>query len=261
MRRLKKIFVLGLGCFCVNFCDAIHSLRSKKLSVLPPLTSAQLGEVVQKLKVANNLECAFVFNLKTTTGKKSETIGGKFYSQQNSDGMNLRFNLGNQSFLFLGNSNGEILCSEKLKKITSADPLQPGHLLNFADILMPFLDYKTYEYRNSKRVQGRNTHIIRFKELAGQSIDIAYDPAYEAILRVEYFDEKEKLIRTFKLLNFKKSQHTWLMKSIEIEDVSNKITTQLTIEKVVVEQILPPMIFDKNSLEKNFVDPLVYAAF
>jgi hypothetical protein len=259
--RPNKIFLLGLSCFCGNLCDAIPTLRQKKLSSLSPLTSIQLGEVIQKLKAISNLKCAFVFTLKTTTGKKSETVEGKFFSQQNSGGIDLRFNFGNQSFLSPGNSNGEILCSEKLKKMTSSDPLQPGHLLNFADILMPFLDWKTYEYRNSKRVQGRNTHIIRFKELAGQRVDVAYDPKFEAILQVEYFDEKEKLVRTFKLLNFKKAKNTWLMKSIEIEDVSNKITTQLTIEKVVVEENLPLAIFDKNSLEKSFVDPLVYAAF
>ncbi|MDR1906807.1 MAG: outer membrane lipoprotein-sorting protein [Puniceicoccales bacterium] len=255
-----KLFVtFFLSFFSVIFCEAIPTARHKKSPSLSPITAQQLLEVTQKLRATNGLNCAFVFDLKTTRNRKTETKEGRFYSQQNSDGTNLRLDFGAQVFLSLGVSKDQIFCSEPSKKMTLNDPLQSDHLLTFSDILMPFLE-KSAEYRHSKRVQGRNTHIIRFKE-QGQIIDIAYDPAFEAILQVEYRDEKEKLLRTFKLLNFKKTQNMWLMKSIEIKDVSSDTTTQLVIKKVAVGQVIPPSIFDKNTLSKPPADNLVYTNF
>jgi hypothetical protein len=231
-------------------------MRRKKS--LESLTSQQVAEVIQKLKISQGLNCAFIFDLKTTIGKKIETEEGTFYSQQNANGIKLRFNFGSRSFLSLGKSDNEIFGSEQAIKMTT--PLRPGHLLSFADILMPFLDWNSYEYRYPKRAQGRDTHIIRFKEKT-ELVDIAYDPAFEAILQFERFDEKEKLLRTFKLLNFKKVQNMWLMKSIKIKDVPNNITTQLTIKKVAVGQTIPAGIFDKNTLKTPPEDHLVYTNF
>ncbi|MDR2372129.1 MAG: outer membrane lipoprotein-sorting protein [Puniceicoccales bacterium] len=238
---------------------AIPNVRHRKS--LEPLTAQQVAEVVQKLKTFQGLNCAFIFDLKTTIGKTTETEEGKFYSQQNTNGVKLRFNFGNRSFLSLGKSDGEIFCSEQSVKMTLDTPIWPGHLLNFADILMPFLDWNSYEYRHPKRIQGRNTHIVRFKESTGRFVDIAYDPTFEAILRFEYLDEKEKLLRTFKLLNFKKIQNMWLMKSIEIKDVPSNTTTQLIVKKVAVDQTISVNLFDKNTLGKPPEDCLNYTNF
>jgi hypothetical protein len=254
--RMIKFIVIFLSCFSATFCGAVPMSRPKKSS-LSPLTAQQLSEVVRKLKATNGLNCAFIFDLKTTKNKKTEMKERKIYSRQNSDGINLRFNFGDRAFLLSRSSNDEIFSSEKLINMKVDTPLLPEHLLSFADIVMPFLEGNC-ECRHSKRVQGRNTHIIRFKG-TGRIIDIAYDPAFEVILQVEYFDEKEKLLRTFKLLNFKKIQNTWLMKSIEIKDISADTTTQLIIKKVAVEQTIPENIFDKNSLEKP--DTLSYVGF
>jgi hypothetical protein len=228
---------------------------------LESLNTQQLTEVVQKLKAFRGLNFALVFNLKTTIGKKTEVEEGRVYSQQNTDGIKLRFHFSDRSFLSRGRSDSEIFCSEQSTKITLDTPLRQGHLLNFADILMPFLDWNLYEYRHSKRVQGRNTHIIRFKETAGRLVDIAYDPAFEVILQCEYLDEKEKLLRTFKLLDFKKIQDIWLMKTIEIKDVPNNTVTQLTVKEVAVGQTIPANIFDRDTLGKSLEDHLVYTSF
>jgi hypothetical protein len=249
---------------------AIPSARHKKSSSLSPLTTQQLHETVQKLKVSNGLNCAFIFGLKTTVAKTKEKEErtkdkmkekeeGKLYSQQDSNGVKLRLDFDDRSFLCLGKSDDEIFCSEQSIKMTRDTPVCQGHLLSFADILMPFLEWQSCEYRHSKRVQGRNTHIIRFKGTTGQLVDIAYDPVFEAILQFEYLDEKEKVQRTFKLLDFKKIQGVWLMKSIEIKDVPSNATTQLTIERVALEQTIPASTFDKNNLAKPSTDHLTYA--
>jgi hypothetical protein len=255
--RVSKILALLLCVWSVT-CYGRPSPRQKKLS---PLTATQLTEVVQKLKNTNYLNCAFIFDLKTTNNKKTESQEGKFYASQNVDGANLRFNFGNRSFLSLGKTKDQIFCSDKSTKMTLDAPLQSAHVLNFSDILMPFLGNKNYEYRTTRRVEGRDTHIIRFKESTGERVDIAYDPKFEVILQVEHFDKNEKLIRTFKLLNFKKTQNIWLMKSIEIKDVIHSITSRLTIKRVAVKQIIPAILFDENSLDKSLTDNLVYVDF
>ncbi|MDR1590601.1 MAG: outer membrane lipoprotein-sorting protein [Puniceicoccales bacterium] len=259
--KTLKFWALSLILGFAAIGEVFSATRHKKSPLLASLAGQQLLETIQKLKASNGLNCAFIFDLKTTVGKKTERKEGKFYAQQNSNEIKLRFNFGNHSFLALGKSDDEIFCSEKSIKMTLDMPIQREHLLSFSDILLPFLDEKSCEYRHSKRVQGRNTHIIRFKEMTGRLIDIAYDPGFEAILQIEYFDEKEKLLRTFKLLNFKKAQGMWLMKSIEIKDIPNNTTTQLTIKKVAIGQAIPSNIFDKNGLEKPPVDNLVYTNF
>jgi hypothetical protein len=251
-----KFIVVFLSYLAAVFCGAVPLSRQKKSS-LAPLTAQQLAEVVLNLKATNGLNCAFIFDLKTTKNKKVETMEGRFYSRQSTNGVSLRFNFGSRSFLSLGGSANEIFCSEKSVSMGLDTPILAEHLLSFADILMPFLD-RNCEYRQPKRVQGRNTHIIRFRETTEQIAEIAYDPVFEAILRVERFDQRENLLRTFKLLNFKKIKSTWFMKTIEIKNTSDGTTTQLTIKKVAVEQTIPESIFDKNSLGKPFVDTLSY---
>jgi hypothetical protein len=219
-----------------------------------------MAEVVQKIKGTNHLECAFVFDLRTTLGEKTENREGQFYSRKNGDAVDLHFRFGDESFLFLGGAGGGIFCSEKSRQLKSDDPVQTGHLLNFADISMPFLENRDCEYRCCRRVQGRNTHIIRFKMEEGKAVDIAYDPGFEAVLQIEYFDGKGELVRSFKLLNFKKFQNIWLMKSLEIRDIPKKITTRLTIKKVATGT-MPTTVFDRDSFWKTIPDGLVYGDF
>jgi hypothetical protein len=255
MRR-KEILTLVLMGWGGAFCSVVWAVRHKKL---PPLTPAQVTEVVQKLQ-ASHLNCALIFDLKTTSGKKIETKEGKLFAQQNGNETNLRFEFGEQSFLALGKTDDKIFCSQNSPKIGINDPLLPGHPLNFSDILMPFLDNSVAEYRDERRVQGRNVHIIRFKETSGRFIDIAYDPKFEVILQVERFEGQGNLTRTFKLLNFKKAQNGWFMKSIEIRDIASATTSQLTVKEVAVGQPVPASIFDVKNLEKpaetslNFID-------
>jgi hypothetical protein len=229
--------------------------RQRKLLPLP--TPQQITEIVKKLK-ANTMECAFVFDLKTTTGKKTETKTGKFYFQRNDQVTNLRFDFANQSFLSLKEAKGEVFCSGKVTKMRWDDPIQEGHLLSFSDVLMPFLE-SGGEYCCQNRVQGRNTHIIRFKEDQGRVVNIAYDPVFEVVLQVEHFDEKGQCVRTFKLLEFKKAQGTWFMKTIEIK--SHDITSQLIIKKIALKQAIPAAIFNKNTLEQPNEDRLTYIDF
>ncbi|MDR2201103.1 MAG: outer membrane lipoprotein-sorting protein [Puniceicoccales bacterium] len=255
--KFNRVLVLTFLCCLGSFPAAAHISRQKKLS---PLTPQQMEEAIQKIRETNRFECAFIFDLKTTFGKEIENKEGRFYSRKNGDVLDLRFHFSEGSFLFLGGLGGGIYCSEGSPPLQTDDPIQARHLLNFSDILMPFLGNKDYEYRCNRRVQGRNTHIIRFKMEKGKAIDIAYDPAFEAVLQIEYFDEREELMRIFKLLNFKKFQDIWLMKSVEIRNVPGKITTRLTIKKVATGTI-PTAIFDKNSLGKDLRDRLIYGDF
>ncbi|MDR0590873.1 MAG: outer membrane lipoprotein-sorting protein [Puniceicoccales bacterium] len=181
-------------------------------------------------------------------------------------GRPLKFGCNKQSFLALRKPNDKIFCSQNSPAIGPNDPILAGHPLKFNDILIFFLEDSILngsaaEYRGERRVSGRNVHIIRFKKTNGQAIDIAYDPKFEVILQVEYFDGQGILTRTFKLLNFKKAQNEWFMKSIEIKDVTNAITSQLTVKKVAAGQTIPPNIFDVKNLEKPAEDPLIYINF
>jgi hypothetical protein len=245
--RKKEILTLVLMGWGWIFCSMVWAVRHKKL---PPLTPAQVIEVVQKLK-AGHLNCALNFDLKTTDGKKIEIKEGKLFAQQNGNETSLRFDFGEQSFWAQRKPDSEVFRFEIFPPIGLDDLLLPGHLLNFSDILMPFLYNSVAEYRDERRVQGRNVYIIRFREANGRCIDAAYDPKFEVILQLEYFNGQGNLTRTFKLLNFKKAQNEWFMKSIEIRDIASATTTQLTVKKVAIGQPIPPSIFDINPLEKS----------
>jgi hypothetical protein len=240
-----EIFALLLLCGGGVFCGVAQGVRHGKLL---PLTQP-LTEVMQELELASHFNGAATFDLKTTNGKKSETVEGKFFTRQNGTETNVRITFDGQSFLVSGKTGDKIFCSKNAPKIGRDDPIQAGHLLTFSDILMPFLHGGTYECRGERRVLGRNTHIIRCKDASGRAIDIAYDPKIKTILQVEHFDGGGKLVRTLKLLNFKKTQGVWLVKSMEIRDVVSGATSQMTLKRVVLEQLLPADIFSENSLE------------
>jgi hypothetical protein len=82
--EMKLFFAFFLSCFAMICCNAAPALRHKKLS---PLDPQELSEVVQNLR-SMRLECAFVFNLKTTKNKKVETEEGRFYFQKVSNKVN-----------------------------------------------------------------------------------------------------------------------------------------------------------------------------
>ncbi|MDR1366740.1 MAG: outer membrane lipoprotein-sorting protein [Puniceicoccales bacterium] len=255
MMKWIRLFAIFLNCFAAVFCNAAPALRHKKLL---PLDPKAVNETIKELK-QTRVECALGFGLSTKKDRKTETKEGRCYFRKNSDGAYLLLKFGDQVFLSFGPPNGEIFCSDPSKKITPNDPVQSDHLLCFSDILMLFLEWDSYEYLHPERVQGRNTHIFRFKT-TGQVVEIAYDPVYGIILQVKYFDEKGKLLRIFNLLDLKKVQDTWFIKSIEVRDVPSNVTTQLMVKEVALEQPIPTDIFDKNALGKPFVDRLVYTS-
>ena len=82
-------------------------------------------------------------------------------------------------------------------------------------------------------------------------VEVALEPEFNSILKVERFDSQQKLLHTFQLLNFKKVQSEWIANKVEIKEPTDNISTTLEISKAAIKQKLPENIFEKNSLKEE----------
>lgn len=226
-----------------------HPTHQKKFS---PLTDKEAESVVCNLRKGGLPDLGSHFEIKTTDSGKTQKVSGKLFFKNIADAQFLRIEIGDK--VFLQNAQGAV----------TQELICPPYAFCADDVRLPFLLWD-FKYLETRRVLGRNTHIIRFSSTKGtacgySTIDVAYDPAFDAILQVEYLglDKNNQLNKTdpitqnnlkvqrvFKLQDFKKISGMWLMKSVEIFE--NNQTTTINFTEVALNQILSDLLFLNTS--------------
>lgn len=143
---------------------------------------------------------------------------------------------GKKSERFIARVHGDSE-TERLEEADLFSPLLPGLTYTPFDLQMPFIFWDSYEYEGNDRVKGRPAHTflmfppenIREINTKLYAVRMALDADYNALLRVELLDENESIYKSFRVLNFKKVQDQWIIKTIDLVNDEDRDKTRLRI--------------------------------
>ena len=181
-------------------------------------------------------------------------------------------NAPNSTFLlFRDKNNSSVWKLEKEKPeaicLSPSDwlaPWIPGIVHTPFDLLMPFVNWP-FEYEKSGRVCGRSAHLFlfsppnHFKDLTDEKLSIrfAIDDAYDAPLRVEYFDGGILPSRVFSLQSFKKLDDYWVVKAMDAKDRDSRSRTRFELKAYAHGLDLPSSFFEPTGLNRSILLPSI----
>ena len=138
----------------------------------------------------------------------------------------------------------------------------PGMNQSPFDLLMPFVFWEgTYE--KSGRVAGRPAHVYGFSfpnwvvenRPTWKRITLAIDDQYEAPLKIEIFSSRSVPHKTFLLNSLKKINSTWIVKTLDCKDRTERSNTRFEVLSAALQLDLDPIIFTPAGLERKLVVP------
>lgn len=150
----------------------------------------------------------------------------------------------------------------ELDSVELLQPLIPGMNQSPFDLLMPFVFWEgTYE--KSGRVAGRPAHVYGFSfpdwvvenRPTWKRITLAIDDQYEAPLKIEIFSSRSVPHKTFLLNSLKKINSTWIVKTLDCKDRTERSNTRFEVLSAALQLDLDPIIFTPAGLERKLVVP------
>lgn len=144
----------------------------------------------------------------------------------------------------------------KLEGDALFEPVVPGFTYTPFDLQMPFLHWQTYEYLGADRVKGRPAHLFfmeapeSLKETRPdlKGVRLAIDEDYLALLRVEMINQDDAVTKSFRILNFKKVDEEWIVKSIDLVEEESRDKTRFRVLSAAMGVRLPEENFKIESL-------------
>ncbi|MDR2735277.1 MAG: outer membrane lipoprotein-sorting protein [Puniceicoccales bacterium] len=120
------------------------------------------------------------------------------------------------------------------------DQIIPGFIFTPADMGFSFIFWDKFTYLGPKNVLGLQTQQFKLEPGPGQAVGLAnvgyvrisFCTSYGAIIRVEYFDKQDNLLKKMDLLRFKKIDGQWVMTEIDMVDEVTKHRTKLRVKKI-----------------------------
>jgi hypothetical protein len=136
---------------------------------------------------------------------------------------------------------------------TIVETLQPvaGTDFTLFDLQMPFLHWSDFVYEGLAKVRGRPAHQFVLyppadfaqarPDLSG--VRVFLDTQFQALVQVEQLGPDGKPAKTVTLLDLKKVDGQWLVKSIDLRNLGTRDKTRLTFKAAALNLTLPAGTF------------------
>ncbi len=127
------------------------------------------------------------------------------------------------------------------------------------DLQMPFVFWDEFEYEGIFRVRGRPCHIFRMvppasfrEERPGLSgVRMFLDAEFQALFRAESIGEDGEVERVFSVIDFKKVQDEWIVKTIDLRDERTRDKTRFRVNRAALHLDLADDVFDPDNLTEE----------
>lgn len=124
------------------------------------------------------------------------------------------------------------------------------------DLQMPFVFWREFEYEGVFRVRGRPCHIFNmeapaaFAERASglSSVRMYLDAEFQALFRAESVAGTGEVERVFSVIDFKKVQDEWIVKTIDLRDETSRDKTRFRVNRAALNAALPDSAFEPENL-------------
>jgi hypothetical protein len=142
-------------------------------------------------------------------------------------------------------------------------PLAGTDLTAF-DLQMPFLFWKEFVYEGITRLRGRPAStfllyppasiVARRPDLA--AIRVYLDPQFNALVQAEQLGENETPLKSMRVIELKKIDDQWIVKSIELRDETTRNKTRFTVTTAALGLDFAGGLFDPGSLSNTIRPPV-----
>ncbi len=161
---------------------------------------------------------------------------------------------------------------ESIETTESLDPLIEGILFSPFDVAMPFLFWEDYVYQRSERVRGRGTHVFNLTPPDDEEgsrypdiglVSVAVDTQFDAMLRIQVHDTAGALARSMNMLNFRRADDRWIVRTMDLVDENSRDKTRFTITGAAFDIPLSATDFTPEALGGNrpVVEDAVFSRF
>lgn len=127
------------------------------------------------------------------------------------------------------------------------------------DLQMPFVYWEEFEYEGIFRVRGRPCHIFAmtppedFREQRPglAAVRMYLDAEFQALFRAESVGRDGKVKRVFSVIDFKKVQDEWIVKTIDLRDEATRDKTRFRVNRAAMNVTLPEGAFNPRNLGED----------
>ena len=141
-------------------------------------------------------------------------------------------------------------------------PLAQTDLTPF-DLQMPFLFWNDFTFEGVARLRGRPAH--RFLFLPPPAVAAAYpaltgvrvslDTQFHAPVETELIGEGGRVLKTVSLLELKKTQDQWIVKTIDFRDEATRNKTRFAVTGAAMGLTFAPGLFEPATLADDVQPP------
>ena len=141
-------------------------------------------------------------------------------------------------------------------------PLAETDLTPF-DLQMPFLFWADFTFEGVARLRGRPAHRFLFlppPEVAAAQpaltgVRVSLDTQFHAPVETELIGEGGRVLKTVSLLELKKTQDQWIVKTIDFRDETTRNKTRFTVTGAALGLAFAPALFEPAALADDVQPP------
>ena len=149
----------------------------------------------------------------------------------------------------MAGATGEIVPAGSGQSVAGTD-------LTIFDLQMPFLYWTDFTYEGQAKVRGRPTYSFILRPPPGYvppqpgltGVRVLIDTQFQAMVQADQLGPKGAVERSVVLLDLKKVGEQWLVKTIDVRDMSSRDKTRLTITAAAINLKLPDGTFVAGNL-------------
>lgn len=144
------------------------------------------------------------------------------------------------------------------RELSAADAFQPvaGTEFTVFDLQMPFLYWSDFVYEGLARVRSRPAHRLLLYPPAGlaaarpelTAVRIYLDTQFQALVQAELLGAAGKVEKTITVLDLKKADDRWIVKSIDLRNHRTRDKTRFAVVGAAFDLQLPPATFAPEGL-------------
>ena len=141
-------------------------------------------------------------------------------------------------------------------------PLAQTDLTPF-DLQMPFLFWNDFTFEGVARLRGRPAHRFLFlpsPEVAAahpelKGVRVSLDTQFHAPVETELIGEGGRVLKSVSLLELKKAQEQWIVKTIDLRDEATRNKTRFAFTGAALGLTFAPALFEPAALADDLLPP------
>jgi hypothetical protein len=278
-----------LACLVV-FCAALlpTEVDAQSRRYRPPARYIQLREPDQaagrkileefrELGLAGDYYLEFDLRVLPRRGDTRVVTGGRLWGSRNDQGPVSRIELpvvegaSVRRLVVQNGPNGKIWVAPDNAVLEAPGALDPKALfeplsgtgLTAFDLQMPYLYWSDFVFEGLAPVRGRPAHVFLMyppdaiaalkPELAG--VRVFLDTQFGALVQSQQIGAEERVLKTLSVLDLKKIDDQWMVKTIDVRDETTRDKTQFMVTGAALGLDFSAMLFEPASLSETITPP------